>query len=56
MMKTPATDPALDMASEYDFSKGIRGKYAKRFPPGSKVVMKATNRVKHPAQEKGNRG
>jgi len=30
-----------EMASEYDFSKGIRGKYAKQFPAGSKVVVVA---------------
>ena len=27
------------MAPEYDFSKGVRDKYAKRFPPGSKIVV-----------------
>ena len=27
------------MAPEYDFSKGVRGKYATRFPSGSKIVV-----------------
>ncbi len=27
------------MRDEYDFSKGIRGKYAKRYPEGSKTVL-----------------
>jgi len=27
------------MAPEYDFSKGVRGKYADRFPIGSKIVV-----------------
>jgi hypothetical protein len=29
----------FDMAPEYDFSKGVRGKYASRFPTGSKIVV-----------------
>lgn len=28
-----------DMLPEYDFSKGIRGKYAKRYHRGSNVVV-----------------
>lgn len=28
-----------EMRSEYDFSKGERGKYAARYPRGSKVVV-----------------
>jgi hypothetical protein len=28
-----------EMAKEYNFSKGVRGKYAKFFAAGSKVVM-----------------
>ncbi len=31
------TDP--DMLDEYDFSKGVRGKYAKRYAEGSNVVV-----------------
>jgi hypothetical protein len=29
----------MDMLPEYDFSKGIRGKYAKRYAAGSNVVV-----------------
>ena len=29
----------VDMVSEYDFSKGVRGKYAKRYATGSNVVV-----------------
>lgn len=28
-----------EMRDEYDFSKGVRGKYAKRFAKGSNVVV-----------------
>ena len=28
-----------DMLPEYDFSKGVRGKYAKRYAEGSNVVV-----------------
>ncbi len=31
------TDP--DMLDEYDFSKGVRGKYVDRFAKGSNVVV-----------------
>lgn len=30
-----------DLLDEYDFSKGIRGKYAKRYARGSNVVILA---------------
>ena len=33
------SDADLDMRPEYDFSKGVRGKYASRFAKGSKVVV-----------------
>ncbi len=36
-MKKMAKDP--DMLEEYDFSKGIRGKYAKRYAEGTNVVV-----------------
>ena len=36
-MKPMSNDP--DMLEEYDFSKGIRGKYAKRYPKGTNVVI-----------------
>lgn len=30
-----------DMREEYDFSKGVRGKYAKHFPEGSIMIVLA---------------
>ena len=36
-MKKMQKDP--DMLEEYDFSKGIRGKYAKRYASGTNVVV-----------------
>ena len=36
-MKVMNNDP--DMLEEYDFSKGIRGKYSKRYAAGSNVVV-----------------
>lgn len=36
-MKTDGQDP--DMRPEYDFSDGVRGKYADRFAEGSNVVV-----------------
>ena len=36
-MKTMANDP--DMLEEYDFSQGIRGKYAKRYAEGTNVIV-----------------
>ena len=29
----------VDMLPEYDFSRGIRGKYAKRYAAGSNVIV-----------------
>ena len=37
IMKRKINDP--DMLEEYDFSKGVRGKYAKRYAEGSNVVI-----------------
>jgi hypothetical protein len=37
IMKVMNNDP--DMLKEYDFSKGIRGKYAKRYAEGTNVVL-----------------
>jgi 5-methylcytosine-specific restriction endonuclease McrA len=34
---TNAEDP--DILDEYDFTGGVRGKYAKRFPQGSSVIV-----------------
>ena len=36
-MKVMNNDP--DMLEEYDFSNGVRGKYAKRYAEGSNVVL-----------------
>jgi hypothetical protein len=36
-MKKMPKDP--DMLEEYDFSKGIQGKYAKRYGEGTNVVV-----------------
>lgn len=36
-MKVMPKDP--DMLEEYDFSKGVRGKYAKRYATGTNVVV-----------------
>ncbi len=36
-MKTMPDDP--EMLEEYDFSKGVRGKYAKRYAEGTNVVV-----------------
>ena len=35
--KTMSDDP--DMLEEYDFSKGVRGKYAKRYEEGCNVIV-----------------
>ncbi|MCX5677317.1 MAG: hypothetical protein NTX87_20225 [Planctomycetota bacterium] len=36
-MKKPNRDP--DMLKEYDFTRGVRGKYAKRYAQGTNVVV-----------------
>ena len=36
-MKRMQKDP--DMLEEYDFSKGVQGKYAKRYAEGTNVVV-----------------
>ena len=37
IVKVMSNDP--DMLKEYDFSKGIRGKYAKKYKKGTNVVI-----------------
>ena len=32
---------SVEMRDEYDFSEGVRGKYAKRFAEGSNVIVLA---------------
>lgn len=39
MSKARSDQPDPDMRDEYDFSHGVRGKYADRFAEGSKVVV-----------------
>ena len=38
-MKENKKKKGLDMLSEYDFSGGVRGKYAKRYQEGSNVII-----------------
>lgn len=38
-MKKASKKPETDMAPEYDFSNGVRGKYARRYAQGSNVVV-----------------
>ena len=37
--KAPRAKSSDDMRPEYDFSKGVRGKYAARFAEGTNVVV-----------------
>ncbi len=39
MEKEPRDNSDPDMLEEYDFSKGMAGRYAKRFAAGSNVVV-----------------
>ena len=39
MKKTKRVAEADTMRSEYDFSKGVRNKYAARFAPGATFVL-----------------
>ena len=39
MKKVVRTRRDPDMLDKYDFSKGVRGKYVKRFAEGSNVVV-----------------
>ncbi len=38
-MKKKAPEKNNEMLREYDFSKGVRGKYARRYARGSNVVV-----------------
>jgi len=46
MKKTRRSDDVGDMRPEYDFSKAVRGKYAKRYAAGTNVVLLAPDVVK----------
>ena len=39
MKKVNKTRRDPDMLDEYDFSKGVRGKYAKRYAEGTNIVV-----------------
>lgn len=39
MQRLPKTKTASGMLDHYDFSKGLRGKYAKRFAQGTNLVL-----------------
>jgi len=41
MKKAAKAKPADEMLDEYDFSNGVRGKYAKRYAEGTNVVLLA---------------
>lgn len=41
MKKERRSKPDPDMLDNYDFSKGVRGKYAKRYAEGTNVVVLA---------------
>ncbi|HMS00796.1 MAG TPA: hypothetical protein PKE62_16210 [Anaerolineales bacterium] len=43
-MTSPRPEPVDDdMLDEYDFSKGVRGKYVERFKEGSNIVRLSPN-------------
>ena len=46
MKKAGKKRPAPEMLDEYDFSKGVRGKYAKRYAEGSNAVVLAPDVAK----------
>jgi hypothetical protein len=46
-MTTKADDQDEDVLPEYDFSKGVRGKYASRFAAGANVVVLDPELAKH---------
>ena len=39
MKKDEEDNTVSEMRPEYDFSSGVRGKYASRFPEGSSVII-----------------
>ena len=38
-MKKAVQTPDPDMRDEYDFSKGVRGKYAQKYTEGTNIVV-----------------
>jgi hypothetical protein len=45
-MKKARRERERDMLPEYDFSKGVRGKYAKRYEAGSNIVVLSPDMAK----------
>lgn len=45
-MKKARRERQDDMLPEYDFSKGVRGKYAKRYAEGTNVVVLSPDMAK----------
>lgn len=45
-MKKARRERQDDMLQEYDFSKGVRGKYAKRYAEGTNVVVLSPDMAK----------
>jgi hypothetical protein len=43
MKKAVKKSPPPEMLDEYDFSKGVRGKYAKRYAEGTNIVVLAAD-------------
>ena len=41
MKKAPKSKRDADMLDEYDFSKGVRGKYAERYAAGTNIIVLA---------------
>lgn len=41
MKKGTRPKPKSDMLDEYDFSKGVRGKYAARYAEGTNIIVLA---------------
>jgi hypothetical protein len=39
MRKTPSKSSGESIQNQYDFSKGVRGKYARRYAQGTNVVV-----------------
>jgi len=45
-MKKPAKRKTDEMRADYDFSNGVRGKYAKRYAEGTNIVVLAPDVAK----------
>lgn len=46
MKKTTKTKPKSGLRPEYDFSRGVRGKYARQYAEGTNVVLLAPDVAK----------